>query len=104
MTLDEIVQWFRLKQAALAGSSLALVEIRTRDEYLSAVAAEFSGRAVVGRMNAWVSGEFDFEALRVSDGQDVFCRHTKVSTFDKDLEEAYDAFIESLQRCEGDRI
>lgn len=50
----------------------------------------------MGRINGWVSGEFDFEALRVSDGKDIFWRHVKVSVVGDELEDAYADFIRVL--------
>jgi hypothetical protein len=38
---------------------------------LPAAAADFDGVDAIGRLNGWVSGEFDFEAIRVSDSEDV---------------------------------
>jgi len=77
LTVAEIASWYRSKQRSLAGSAVSLVEIRERAEYLPA--ADFDGANTIGRINAWVTGEFDFEALRVSDGKDIFSRHVTVS-------------------------
>jgi len=102
LTLPEIVSWFRSKQLSLAGSPISLVGIRERTEYLPAAAADFDGVNAMGRINGWVSGAFDFEALRVSDGKDIFWRHLDVSTVEE-LEPAYADFLRILQNPEPDQ-
>ena len=99
LTLAEIVSWYRSKQRSLAGSAVSLVDIRERKDHLSAAAADFNGANTMGRINGWVSGEFDFEAVRVSDGKDVFWRHADVSSVDQ-LEDAYADFVQTLQNSE----
>jgi hypothetical protein len=54
----------------------------------------------MGRINGWVSGEFDFEAVRVSDGEDIFWRHVTVVSVDA-LESAYAEFLQSLLNAGG---
>jgi hypothetical protein len=95
LTLAEVVSWFRSKQNLLVGSAVSLAGIRERTDYLPAAAADFDGPGTIGRINGWVSGAFDFEALRVSDGKDIFWRHVDVSTVDE-LETAYADFLQIL--------
>jgi hypothetical protein len=98
LRLAEIVSWYGLKQRSLLGSGVALVEIRERAcGPKPAACADFDGSNTMGRINGWVSGEFDFEVLRVSDGKDIFWRHVDVSVIDK-LEDAYADFLRHLQR------
>ena len=33
----------------------------------------------MGQISGWVSGEFDFRVLRVSDGKDILWRHVDVA-------------------------
>jgi hypothetical protein len=49
----------------------------------------------MGRINGWASGEFDFEALRVSDGSDIFWRHIKVAEV-ASLESTYADFLREM--------
>lgn len=58
--------------------------------------ADFDGAGTLGQISGWVSGEFDFHALRVSDGKDVIWRHVDVSTVDE-LEAAYADFLQIMQ-------
>ena len=95
-TLDQIVGWFRAKQAAIAGSEVSIAEIRERPEYLPAAAADFDGVNAIGRISGWVSGEFDFEAIRVSDGENVFWRHVDADSLEA-LEEAFADLLRSLR-------
>jgi hypothetical protein len=91
LTLDQIVSWFRAKQAAIAGE---------RTEYLPAAVADFDGCNAIGRISGWISGAFDFETLRESDGANIFWRHVDASSLDE-LEEAYADFLGSLRGSDG---
>ena len=95
LTLAQIVSWFRLKQRLLEGSGVSSTDIRERTEYLPCVAADFTSDGATGRINAWVSGEFDFEAIRDFDGKDLFWGHAKVLTLDA-LESSYADFLQHL--------
>jgi hypothetical protein len=95
LTLGQIVSWYRSKQSLLAGSAVCVSKITERPEDLPAAAADFNGVDAMGRINGWVSGEFDFEAVRVSDGKDIFWRHIDVSAVEA-LEDVYVDFIHSL--------
>jgi hypothetical protein len=99
-TLNQIVGWFSTKQAALAGTTISMGEIRKRTEHLPAAVADFDGSNVIGRISGWISGEFDFETLRVSDGEHVFWRHISTRLLD-DLEDAYADFLLSLRGSDG---
>ena len=94
-TLADIVYWCRLKQHSLEGSGVSITNVRQRTEHLPAVAADFSGRDAMGRINGWVSGEFDFEIVRPSDGKQLFFRHLEVSSVDA-LEPTYVDFLRQL--------
>ncbi len=95
LTLTEIVAWYQSKRRLLEGSGIAMVDIRERSEHLPAAAADLTGNDSVGRINGWVSGEFDFEVVRVSDGKDIFWRHVDVSAVGA-LEAVYAEFIREM--------
>ena len=95
LSLVEIVAWLRSKERSLAGSKVSIVNIRDRAEHKPAACADFDGTNSIGRIDAWVSGEFDFHVLRVSDGADIFWRHAEVAAVNQ-LESVYAEFIESL--------
>lgn len=97
LTLAEIVSWFRSKEGSLAGSAVALVNIRERTEYVPAAAADFDGPNTLGQIGAWVSGAFDFHVLRASDGKDIFLHHVDVSALDDKLEAAYTDFLRTMR-------
>jgi hypothetical protein len=101
LTVAEIVSWYRSKQSALDGSRVSVIDIKERSEHVPAAAADFTGTDTMGRINGWVSGEFDFEVVRVSDGSDVFWRHVAVSALG-DLEAPYSDFIRSLLGQDAD--
>jgi hypothetical protein len=95
LTLDDITSWCRSKKNMLAGSGVTLVDIKERTEYLPAVAADFDGIGSMGRINAWLSGDFDFEAISVSDGKCLFSKHVRISTLEA-LETTYSEFLQHL--------
>jgi len=89
-----------VRREVLEETGLAIsVDIFERREYAPAAAADFTGNDTMGRINGWVSGEFDFEALRVSDGKDLYSRHVDVSKL-QELEPAYSEFVQHLIRAE----
>ena len=100
LILGEIVSWYRSKQRLLAGTEVTIIDIGERTEHLPAATADFSGTNTMGRINGWVSGEFDFEVVRVSDGEDVFWQHVRVSALDA-LESAYADFLRNMLENRG---
>lgn len=72
LTVAEIVSWFSSQQSCLEGTGVSLVSIRQCDMGPKpSAAADFDGINTMGQICGWVSGEFDFQVLRVSDGQDI---------------------------------
>lgn len=98
IALEDIVSWYRSKQRLLAGTDVTVVDVAERREHLPAALAELQGVDALGRINGWVSGEFDFEAVRVSTGDDLFWRHAKVESVEA-LEPTFDDFVNSLRGC-----
>jgi hypothetical protein len=92
LSLEDILSWFRSKEATLGGSEVSLVGVRESRTEKSAAAADFDSAAAMGRISIWVSGEVDFEILRVSDGQTIYSRHESILTLSSTLLE--DAFTE----------
>jgi hypothetical protein len=100
LTLAEILSWYQSKQRSLRGSGVSLVNIKQRDSGRKpAAAADFDGPNTMRQISGWVSGEFDFPTLRVSDGKDIFWRHVNVAAVDG-LEDAYADFLRHLQNPE----
>jgi len=95
LTLDEITSWCRSRKRSLQESPIVLDSITERTEYLPAVAIDFSGPTAVGRINGWVSGAFDFQVIRVSDGENLYFGHVDVSRMEE-LEPAYQEFLNHL--------
>ena len=48
------------------------MSIRETGEHLRVAVADFDGADAMGRISGWVSGDFDFEVVRLSDGKDLF--------------------------------
>jgi len=53
----------------------------------------------MGQISGWISGEFDFEVIRVSDGKDIFWRHADMPAVNE-LEEACANFLRNMQNPE----
>jgi len=87
----------RSKERALSDLGVALAEVRERHVHVPSAAADFDSTLAIGRINAWVSGEIDFEVLRREDGTDVLFRHEEVSRMDEPaLQEAYADFLRRM--------
>src|SRR6185437_16782648 len=97
LTLEQIVLWLRSKGRALGNMGVTPAEVRERDAHVPSAAADFDSTNAIGRINAWVSGEIDFEVLCREDGTDVFFRHEEVSRMDEPaLEDAYADFLRHM--------
>jgi hypothetical protein len=95
LTAHEIASWMRSKAAHL-GPGVSLVEVSESDnEYKPGALADFVGASAVGRITGWASGEFDFEVLRIADGEFVFFRTLKIVGAE-DLEETFREFIRTV--------
>src|SRR5438105_14600475 len=92
LTLPDIVSWYCSKRRSLDGSGISLADIRESAGEKPAAVADFDAANSMGRITGWVSGEFDFEALRCSDGRDLLWRHVDVNAIEE-LESAYSDFI-----------
>jgi len=95
ITLAEILGWYRSKQRSLHDSGISVRAVRERRRHLTGAVAEFNANEATGRINGFVSGEFDFEVVRVSDGKDLLWRHVSVSTIDA-LETTYMDFLQHI--------
>lgn len=61
LKVNQIVSWFRAKQDSLKSPEISVVEIKERpDGPKPAACADFDGVGAIGRIDGWVSGEFDF--------------------------------------------
>lgn len=96
LTVADILSWYRSKQRSLEGSTVSLAEIREVAQEKAAAVAEFDGTDSTGRISGWISGEFDFEAIRGSDGKDLFWQHVDVSSTEQ-LEVLYVDFIAAMK-------
>lgn len=97
ITVEQIVVWLRYKERTLGDFGVTLAEVRERHAHVPSVAADFDSTLAIGRINAWASGEIDFEVLRREDGTDVLFRHEEISRLDDlSLEEAYADFLRRM--------
>jgi hypothetical protein len=101
--LADIVSWFHSKQQILKDLGITLADIRESHTAKSAAAANFDTAHSIGQIVAWVSGEVDFEVLRVADGKDVFLLHQKVPHLGSPtLETAFENFLQHMTHPDGD--
>jgi hypothetical protein len=79
ITLEEIVSWLRSKEQVLQDLGITLADVRESHTNKPAAVADFDTAQAIGQICAWVSGEIDFQVLRVTDSKDVFLHHEKIS-------------------------
>jgi len=98
LNLDEIGSWLRTVASASASHLVTPGEIRQgRSTNKPSACADFDSDTKMGRISAWVSGEIDFEVLRISDGGLVLCHHENVPTLsDPSLEKAVSLFFDAM--------
>src|SRR5579859_7735017 len=96
LTITDIVSWYLSKQRLLAHSDVLVVDIRETAQHLPAAAADLRGTDSMGRINGWVSGEFDFEAVRISTGEDIFWEHIKVTSLE-DLDGVFTGLVKHMR-------
>ena len=78
---------------------------KRRDTNKHAAFANFDADGRMGRVCVWVSGEIDFEVVRISDSQDVLFHHEKVMTLaDQALDRAFDAFLKGMTNPDRDLL
>jgi hypothetical protein len=98
LRVEEIVSWFRLKEAGLQNIGIALAGVRESHTNKPAATADFDTAQALGNISVWVSGEVDFHVLGI-DGKDTFQHHEKVQSLgDPSLESAFRAFLQSMTR------
>jgi hypothetical protein len=96
-TLEEIVSWFESKESVMKSFGITLANVRRSHTNKPAATGNFDTDVAVGQICFWVSGEIDFQVLRVSDGKDVFLHHEIVSNFNANsLKRACDEFTRSM--------
>jgi len=97
LTLEGVVLWLKSKAGELDPSKVQLAEMRERRGQVPAVGADFDSPGAMGRINVWVSGQFDFEVLRISDGKNVLFRHEAAAALDAAaLDHAFSQFVQTL--------
>jgi hypothetical protein len=98
LTINEITIWFCSKEPQLSADGLVLAAIRENSSSdKPSACADFDTPVAMGRIVVWVSGEIDFEILRVSDGNTVLFHHQDVLTLDSvPLQVAFDRFIQCM--------
>jgi len=103
ITVDEIVSWFLSKGSTLNDLGVTMANVcARRDTSKPSAFADFDTDNAIGRISAWVSGEFDFQVLRRSDGSDVLMRHDHVPSLDApSLEATYVHFLRMMKHPSG---
>jgi hypothetical protein len=106
LSVDEIASWFRSMEAVANARAVTVAGIHERRGTKKPAAfADFDADGRMGRICVWVSGETDFEVVRISDGEGVLFHHEKVSTLaDQALDRAFDAFLKAMTNPDGDLL
>ena len=96
-TLEDVVAWISSLEDRFNEFRIDLAEIKQRSEFLPGAAADFDSADATGRINVWISGEFDFEVLDQSSGRDILFRHVNTRSLnDRALESAIDEFTRAM--------
>lgn len=102
LTLEGIVLWLKSNARALDPSTIKLKEIGERRSHVPAVGADFDSPNAMGRINVWVCGQFDFEVLRIADGESVLFRHETATALDAAiLDDAFSQFVQAMMNPES---
>jgi hypothetical protein len=106
LSVDEIASWFRSMEEVANARAVTVAGIHERhDTCKPAAFADFDADGRMGRVCVWVSGEIDFEVVRISDGEGVLFHHEKVSTLaDQALDRAFDAFLKGMTNPDRDLL
>lgn len=95
--LEEIAPWIASKEALWKGVGVSFVGLQQRTEFAPAGFADFDCVQTIGRVSFWVTGQFDFEVLRISDGQFAFFRHEHVQAlYAPSLDAAFTEFLNAM--------
>ena len=74
-----------------------MVDVKDQQEGTPTARGDFDGDCAVGRIIIWMTGETDFEVLRMSDGEFILFRHEHVVTLeDTALDTAFEEFVKSM--------
>lgn len=97
INLNEAVAWIRSRGDLLGGISIKLVDMKAQQEGTPTARGDFDGDFGIGRITIWVSGDVNFEVLRMSDGELIFFRYEHVVTLEASvLEDAFKEFTRSM--------
>jgi hypothetical protein len=92
-----IASWLESLRPEAERAEVKIANLRESQLHTPTVAADYDSDRAMGRISVWVTGEFDFEVLRITSGEHVFFRHESTIDFGvPGLLEAYSAFIRSM--------
>jgi hypothetical protein len=98
--LEEISEWLKAKGSALKEAHVGCSVKETAAEATKpAAVADFFGRDAAGRVTGWVSGEFDFEVIRLADDATTWYQHVDVTALDE-LDPVFAGFEQQLRNPE----
>ena len=97
LTTEMIATWLLSKQSETADIEVTMADLRENQLHIPTVAADFDSQEAIGRISAWVSGEFDFLVLRRANGTDAFLKHATVTELGTpELEGVFRDFIRKM--------
>ncbi len=101
MTIKQIRTWLDGKGQDLKSMGVS-TELRETPASgpKPAVVGEMASARALGRITGWITGEFQFEVIRIDDEATVFDRRVQADSADQ-LEDYYDAFKATLTENEG---
>jgi hypothetical protein len=95
--LDDIIRWFESNWEEAISHDVTLGEIKRSDnKYKPSAFADYDSRLFMGRILFWVSGEVDFEMVRISDGISDFHHENVCDINESRLKIAFSAFLQKM--------
>lgn len=95
--LNVAVAWIRSRGDLLADTGVKLVDVKDQQEGTPTARGDFDSDYAVGRIIIRMTGEADFEVLRMSDGGPIFFRHEHAVTLEDTVPgDAFKEFVKSM--------
>ena len=87
----------------LGGTGVKLVDMKGQREGTPTARGDFDSDYAVGRIIIWMTGETDFEVLRMSDGELIFFRHEYVVALEDPVaDDAFHEFVRNMMVPNGE--
>ncbi|WP_263376347.1 immunity protein TriTu family protein [Granulicella aggregans] len=98
--VETIASWIASKEALWKGMGISLAGLKQNFKHVPSGCADLDCFQTMGRVSFWVTGQFDLEVLRTSDGQITFLRHVQTLNAPS-LDVAFTKFLNAMSNPSG---